>query len=122
MENANSYNGNGTMYNQTTSDAKQQLQSLKEEHSYQKELKAMDIKHDEVVLEKQLGKLGKFFGGHQHAARNMALTIVCLLLLVAGALAGVAYFYYQDKEFATVLFKDSIPVVTLALGYLFGKK
>ena len=122
MEVNNSYSNGDTMYNQTTGDVKQQLQSLKEEHSYQKEIKAMEIKHSEVVLEKELGKIGKLFGGNHHAARNITITIVFILLLVVGFLSSIAYFYNYDKEFALSIIKDVIPVVTLALGYMFGKK
>lgn len=69
------------------------------------------------LAERQLeaGVLGKFFGTGDNAAKNIAGTVI--LVLIVGGL--VAYFWQKDGG---GLFQIVVPLVTLGLGYLFGEK
>lgn len=68
---------------------------------------------DERRLE--AGVLGKIFGTGDNAAKNIAGLII--FLLVNGALIG--YFVSLDEG---ALFQIVVPIVTLGLGYLFGRQ
>ncbi len=68
---------------------------------------------DERRLE--AGILGKVFGTGENAAKNIAGLII--FLLVNGAL--IAYFISLDEG---ALFQIVVPIITLALGYLFGRQ
>lgn len=64
-----------------------------------------------------LGLLGKFFGSRENAPMNIAGFI--LILLVA---AGTIPLFWETKVPAGDVWKIILPIVTLTLGYLFGKK
>ncbi|MBE3793635.1 hypothetical protein HJ184_21370 [Vibrio parahaemolyticus] len=73
---------------------------------------------EEKKLDLEAGSLGKFFGGKTSAPSNIAgLTI---LALVAVSIYGTV------KEIQGLapseLWKITTPIITLILGYLFGKK
>ena len=59
------------------------------------------------------GKIGKLFGYKDGAARNMAFIICGLLIIVASVLS-----LCMDESIWDIV----LPIVALALGYLFGKK
>lgn len=60
------------------------------------------------------GWLGKFFGGPTHSPMNIAGLLI-VLLVFTGIIMSL--FIKSSDEYWT----NIIPVVTLALGYLFGK-
>lgn len=72
------------------------------------ELKRMDL---------DAGVLGRFFGGKASAPANIAGLIVTLLTVFAIGLT-----FWKGTSEATPLWNIVLPVITLALGYLFGKE
>jgi hypothetical protein len=66
----------------------------------------------------EVGFLGKFFGTSTNAPTNIAGFVVCLLtltIIVAGLLLVPSPI--PGMDFLNVV----VPIITLALGYLFGK-
>lgn len=82
------------------------------------------INNDRSTLEQQLnlGLLGKLFGGEQNSSKNITALINICLLLGATAISLVIYFSEKDKDFVKAIWTGTLPIVTLSLGYLFGKK
>jgi len=68
-------------------------------------------------MDVEAGLLGKLFGGPSSAPMNIA-GIVCFLLI----LCGVVYTCLKGMTEALDFWKLITPVVTLVLGYLFGKR
>lgn len=66
------------------------------------------------------GLLGKFFGNKkENSSMHIAFTICCILLLFC--CVDIIHALWIGKSAYTELVKNIIPVVTLALGYIFGK-
>lgn len=66
------------------------------------------------------GVLGKFFGNKKEiASMNIAAVICILLILICGL--DVVHSILADKELHMDLISTIIPVVSLSLGFIFGK-
>ena len=72
---------------------------------------------EEKKLDLEAGVLGKFFGGSKSAPSNIAGLTVLLLLGVS--IYGTAF--RIDGVVVADLWKITTPIITLILGYLFGK-
>lgn len=96
----------------------QQAQNEHEERMVDKE-----YAHRKEMLDKELGCLGHLFGSMTHSARTIAFVIVIALLLVSTGILTYVYFWQpansESKHFE-LIWTNTIPVVTLTLGYLFG--
>lgn len=94
------------------------------------ELTSKDISDNEIrkqLIERQehkeqRGWVGKFWGEGDHAAKNIAGILICFLGVV-----GAAYTYgtfESNNPCSTQIISDFwkilTPLITLALGYLFG--
>ena len=69
--------------------------------------KAMDL---------ESGHLGRFFGNHRNAAANIAGLIVLILII-----AGIGFICFFGWEKSAEFWKGIFPIITLTLGYLFGR-
>ncbi|MFB2803571.1 hypothetical protein [Shewanella seohaensis] len=78
------------------------------EHKYALEKKKLDL---------DAGFIGKFFGISNSAAINIA-GLVALLLVIS----GIAVTFLDSKIPPENFWKIIIPVLSVILGYLFGKK
>jgi hypothetical protein len=69
-------------------------------------------------MDLESGWLGRFFGAPTHSPYNIAGLLIFLLLL-SGILVSFFPFLFTIKasEYWTII----VPLITLALGYLFGK-
>jgi hypothetical protein len=78
------------------------------------------VRQEERALE--IGWVGKMFGSHQEKPGNIAGAAICVSLLFLGGLVGLAYFVPNTNNVPIgelmTLFGG---IITLALGYLFGK-
>ena len=73
---------------------------------------------EEKKLDLEAGTLGKFFGGKTNAPSNIAgLTIIALILF---SIYGTILVIEGLK--APEIWKITTPIITLILGYLFGKQ
>ena len=73
-----------------------------------------------VLRSKQMdldaGWLGRCFGSGKNAPMNIAGTLVLLLLA-----SGIAVLFFQSAIPASDYWKIIVPLLTLVMGYVFGK-
>ena len=82
----------------------------------------LEQKHEQIINSQNLGLLGKLFGSRATAVTNMngfAALVASGVILVCLVYIGISMFCNVpwDKEKINIL----VSLVTLALGYLFGK-
>ncbi len=68
-------------------------------------------------LDLESGLLGKVFGAPSHSPGNIAGLLIFVLLI-----SGIVITYIPASITATDFWTKIIPLITLALGYLFGKQ
>lgn len=93
-----------------------------EQHAHEKEIQKEQHEHESAMLNKKMGWLGSFFGSEENSSKNITAFICCLLLVFALGVSIGAYFCKNDTSFAKWLWGAILPIVSLSLGYLFGKK
>jgi hypothetical protein len=75
-------------------------------------------KLEEKKLDLDAGTLGKFFGSSKNAPSNIAGVVIIILVVT-----GVACLIFPPSESDPIeIWKILAPVITLILGYLFGKQ
>lgn len=88
--------------------------------------KIIDATIEENKLDKELGRLGKFFGSGESVRLNITGLLIIILILT-----GILYtitilcFNLSNNTYAISIsnfWSIITPIITLALGYLFGKK
>ena len=97
--------------------------SLKqEEHKHQQDIRNLENEDKQRTLDKDLGWIGKFFGRAENASKNITATL-CILILVGVTIVS-AIVYYNERNISNIkgLWDGILPIITLSLGYLFGKK
>lgn len=67
-------------------------------------------------LDLEAGWVGKFFGSKTNAPTNIAGIFITLLLI-----SGVVVLFFSSNIQPLEYWKTIIPLLTLAIGYLFGK-
>ncbi len=81
---------------------------------------------EESKLERELGKLGRFFGSGNSVKMNIAGLLITVLVLtgICYTIAVLCLDVSENKMAIGILEFWSIitPLITLALGYLFGKQ
>lgn len=86
-------------------------------------------KHDQIMADKaheelkiRLGVLGQFFGHEENSSKNITFVLLVILLIIA----LVMTFYFSKciiiSKFVSGLWDNMFPIITLSLGYIFGKK
>lgn len=120
-------NNNATSsYSQGFSSSPRQMEHQKamaqEDHNYQLKMQESQHSHELSLKNKDLGWIGKFFGSSENSSKNIA-AIICLILLFAVIIMSCGvYCMDRDKDFVSTLWQMVMPVITLALGYIFGKR
>lgn len=95
---------------------------VKEDHEYQLKMQDSQHTHELSLKNKDLGWIGIFFGSSENSSKNIA-AIICLILLLAVILMSFGVYYQEkDKDFISTLWQIVMPVITLSLGYIFGKR
>lgn len=94
----------------------------KADHSHEEEMLKLDNEHAEKELNKELGLVGQLFGGEKNSSKNITAVINIFLILGATIVSLVVYFCEKDKAFVSSIWTGVLPIITLSLGYLFGKK
>jgi hypothetical protein len=91
-------------------------------NAHERSLKQEEHKHQQDIIDKDLGWIGKFFGRAENASKNITATL-CILLLVGVTIVS-AIVYYNERNISNIkgLWDGILPIITLSLGYLFGKK
>ena len=119
--NKNNYIANGSE-NLQIATQQHEREKQKEEHEFQLQLQKQQHDHENGLKEKDLGWRGKIFGGEKISSKNIT-AFVCSILLI-GVIAFSIVIYCKDandKSFIGQLWDYVLPIITLSLGYLFGK-
>lgn len=93
----------------------------KEEHKFVLEKVDKENNRQKEILDKKLGYVGQFFGEDTNSARNITAVIVLSLIVGGSIVSGIIYFVNQDKDLILKIWSGIFPIITLSLGYLFGK-
>lgn len=96
-----------------------QQKQQREEHEFQLSLKQLENEN----LSRKLGKIGGLFGDKDSSSKNIAFSICFLLLIIGISITFIAYYpkTNSDVELIHRTWEFIIPVITLSLGYIFGK-
>jgi hypothetical protein len=130
---ANSYNTeSGTAYSNVPSLKKLELKAANEraklfhDEEMAKIANDVEIKKTEIAADtkrqsKHLGWLGHIFGGPEGASKYITATI-CLITLIGMICLSIKAYRCEDS-IARIkdIWSIGSPIVTLSLGYLFGK-
>lgn len=96
--------------------------SLKESNKHEEEMQKLENDKLLNLQSIEIGWIGKVFGGDKNASRNITAVINILLLIGAVGVSLIIYYKEQDTRFVGEIWSVIVPVITLSLGYLFGKK
>lgn len=119
----NSYEATGANnYVAGTKQMQHEQITQKEEHEFKLSCKDKDQRHEKELLNTNLGTVGRFFGCTEHSSKNIT-AIICILLIVGVSVISCwVYYTEQDTVFIKSMWTNISPIITLSLGYLFGKK
>ena len=90
------------------------------QHSHEEQMQQMKDKKDIIIYE--LGWVGRFFGGEKNSSKNITAALNILLIIGASSISLIIYFDKGDSDFIKAIWASITPIVSLSLGYLFGKK
>lgn len=94
----------------------------KEDHNFQLQMQKQQHDHENGLKEKDLGWLGKIFGDEKISSKNITAFFCGILLIGVIVFSLVIYSKdSSDKNFISQLWDYVLPIITLSLGYLFGK-
>lgn len=97
-------------------------QMQKEEHSHKETVLKMQQDNNVGILKQKLGIIGRLFGDRDNSSKNITAFLNILLIIGASTLSAIIYINDKDIQLVSSIWKNVIPIVTLSLGYLFGKK
>jgi len=126
---ANSYNDSNSGTSSYSSSLKkleirnahEQVQ-LKEQHGHEERMAEMQYQHEANLNNQALGWFGRMFGSQENSSRNIT-GIICLSFVAGATLTSlIVYFCKDDTAFVKKMWEVICPIITLSLGYLFGKK
>ena len=117
--NANSY---GKEFSSTPKQMEHQKAMTQENHDYQLKMQKAQHDHEISMRNMDLGKVGWIFGSSDNSSKNIAAVICFILLLAIIGMSCWVYWMDKDKSFIASLWHLGLPVRTLSLGYIFGKK
>lgn len=123
QETNNSYEAKGgNSYYTGTKQMQHEQITQKEDHEFQLQCKDKDQSHEKELLDKNLGTIGRFFGSSEHASKNITATICLTLIIGVSVISCWVYYTKEDITFIKNMWTNISPIITLSLGYLFGKK
>lgn len=73
-----------------------------------------------VNKEKDAGKMGKFLGANTKNASIHIALLICIALLIL-CIIDLLHSYTPEQKLTSEVWNLIFPVITLALGYIFGK-
>ena len=119
LNNVNSY---GKDFSSNSQQLEHQQAMAHEDHDFNLKMQEAQHQHELKLKEKELGWIGHIFGSSDNASKNIAATICFVLLLAVILISGCVYWKDKNTDFISTVWQTILPVVTLALGYIFGKK
>lgn len=77
-------------------------------------------KHEQEMV--KYGWFGRVFGAEENSSKAITFTVIAIILIFWIAICVVSVFHSEVKDIFIDTFKVITPIITLAFGYLFGKK
>lgn len=94
----------------------------KEDHDFQLQMQQQQHKHESDMKSADLGLVGKLFGAEGVASKNITALFLFLAIACVTIVSLFVYWKGRDIEFISKMWGWLSPIITLSLGYLFGKK
>ena len=69
-----------------------ELELQREEHQVQLQMQQQQRNHENQLKNKDIGWLGKFFGSENNSARNMAITVIVIVISGATLFSHIVLF------------------------------
>lgn len=111
-----------TDFSTTPRQMEHQKAMVQEDHEYQLKMQKSQHDHEISMRNMDIGKVGWVFGTSENSSKNIAAVICFILLLAVIGMSCWIYYMDKDKSFIANLWQLVLPVITLSLGYIFGKK
>jgi len=118
----NSQNSYSTGFTATPKQMEHQMAMSREDHEFQLSAQKAQQDHESKMKNKDLGWIGFLFGTAENASKNIAVLICLILIIGAIIFSCIIYKCGTDNSFIETIWQIVLPVVTLSLGYIFGKK
>lgn len=100
----------------------QDIAIVEESHKHQYRMQEAQHKQELAMKNKDLGWIGFLFGTSENASKNIA-ALICLILIIGAIIFScIVYNCGNNNDFIETIWQIILPVVTLSLGYIFGKK
>ena len=84
---------------------------------YNKDPKSSDLLLRSKEMDLESGWLGRFFGAPTRSPSNIAGSLIFSLVII-----GIAITFFPSSVNANDYWTKTFPLITLVLGYLFGKQ
>lgn len=97
-------------------------QTQKQEQEHKRDMLQLKHQHTLEMLDRWGGDFGHYFGQGENSSKHIAFLIILVFLFASFALILIFYKESPHSPFVELVWNTSIPVLTLALGYIFGKK
>ena len=111
-----------TDFSSTPRQMEHQKAMVQEDHEYQLKMQKSQHDHEISMRNMDIGKVGRVFGSSENSSKNIAAVICFILLMAVIGMSCWIYYMDKDKSFIANLWQLVLPVITLSLGYIFGKK
>lgn len=109
-------------FSSTPKQMEHQKAMVQEDHEFQLKLQKAQHNQESKMKNKDLGWIGFIFGAAENASKNIAAIISLILIIGASVFTWHIYESDKDNSFIETIWQIVLPVVTLSLGYIFGKK
>ena len=94
----------------------------KQDHEHDRDMTEIKHRHEIELIDRKAGSVGRYFGVEDNASKNITLFIIMILLVVVFILIVTFYNVSPHSEFVDKVWDTTVPLITLALGYIFGKE
>lgn len=123
MEKANSYEETprNSYANETKDPRPRDHKLVKEDHNFLLAQQNAEQNFQNSQLKIKIGRIGELLGCEDNASRNITALICAILLIILLVLSIIVYLCEKNFDPVMTLWEKTIPIITLALGYLFGK-
>ncbi len=97
---------------------------IKENNRHEQEMLNLKVNHEKEIKDKDLGLVGRLFGGHDITALNISGILLLLLVIIGVIFTFKLICLPKDSQSISIvdLWGIITPLITLILGYIFGNK
>lgn len=100
---------------------------LEAQFQQEKDIAKIKREKEESLLKIQLGRIGRLFGGNKNISHNIVAILISLILLF-DIVSSIGIYCWgkeideSELDLIKIIWQESAPLITLALGYVFGRK